>query len=905
MHCIAGRISAEKLKDNFNSYNNFCQSVLITFILQNGPYMMNINYRIIGTSFLKVKMHLTVLSLLLSLFAVSVLTAATFNVNTFVDSHAANPASGSGFDAGGNVSLRSAIETADSIGGTNTINLPEGTYTLTLGEIKFGNKAQDLTISGAGNPVNTIILMSSTSTDRIFLINPNGTVTGVNTLIRKISFKGGSLSSDFFGGGAISAGGPGNSLKIYDCIFDGNTVPDRQGTGGAINFSGGGTLTIDSGSVFKNNQVIDPGSTGGGAVFYFLQSNVNLTGSLNIANCLFENNISAGQASVSSGGGAIGIQTQGSNNGQTFSASITGNTFINDSTLNGYGGAIIILNAFSSGNIIHINYNRFFGNQASSGSALEYINTQGSADASNNWWASNSGPESSGSKIAGTFGSGSAGTLTASTWIVLTNTAPTDTVCGNGSTTVTASFLKNSNNETLAPANLGALIGVPVAFGNALPSGSKITNAQTTIQSNGTATATYTAGPTAGPGSVDATVDSVKATASFAVYIFRSFVSIADGSWNTPSIWNHNCVPDTADTATVNTNISLAADANINKLIISSGKILNLDTNNIHIHGNFFNSGSLSGTGTVLFEGDTTQNITGVTSFPNLTLNNPVSYVSLNNNILIKGKLLLTKGDLITNSDTVFFGTAASDPFETSGNNIVGNASMLKRNIGTGTLTFLGTDITGNTDIGNISITRVTGDGGVINAIGNRSIQANWNITAGGTPPYSNRSLTLSWLNTFDNGKKFGSSDSAVVFTSSDSGSTWHRTGLPEEVSVNNPRKITVPVKYFSLWTVTDQNNPLLVQNENTIPVRYDLYQNYPNPFNPSTVIKYAIPHQSQVVLKIYDILGREVTTLVNGERQPGIYEVNFNASSLASGVYIYSLRAGNYISQKKLLLLK
>jgi hypothetical protein len=85
----------------------------------------------------------------------------------------------------------------------------------------------------------------------------------------------------------------------------------------------------------------------------------------------------------------------------------------------------------------------------------------------------------------------------------------------------------------------------------------------------------------------------------------------------------------------------------------------------------------------------------------------------------------------------------------------------------------------------------------------------------------------------------------------------------------------------------------------------YELTQNYPNPFNPNTTIKYQIPKTSIVTLKVYDILGAEVATLVNEEKNPGKYEVSFNATRLASGVYIYRLIAEKFISSKKMILLK
>ncbi|MGD8777654.1 MAG: T9SS type A sorting domain-containing protein [Ignavibacteria bacterium] len=85
----------------------------------------------------------------------------------------------------------------------------------------------------------------------------------------------------------------------------------------------------------------------------------------------------------------------------------------------------------------------------------------------------------------------------------------------------------------------------------------------------------------------------------------------------------------------------------------------------------------------------------------------------------------------------------------------------------------------------------------------------------------------------------------------------------------------------------------------------YNLDQNYPNPFNPTTTINYQIPETGNVTLKVYDVLGREVKTLVNETQKAGIYEVGFNASNLASGIYIYRLQAGEFTSIKKLMLMK
>jgi len=88
-------------------------------------------------------------------------------------------------------------------------------------------------------------------------------------------------------------------------------------------------------------------------------------------------------------------------------------------------------------------------------------------------------------------------------------------------------------------------------------------------------------------------------------------------------------------------------------------------------------------------------------------------------------------------------------------------------------------------------------------------------------------------------------------------------------------------------------------------PVEFALDQNYPNPFNPATKISYSIPEAGNVELKVYDLLGNEVVTLVNEEKSPGKYIAEFNASTLASGVYMYTLRTNNFIQSKKMVLMK
>jgi hypothetical protein len=125
-------------------------------------------------------------------------------------------------------------------------------------------------------------------------------------------------------------------------------------------------------------------------------------------------------------------------------------------------------------------------------------------------------------------------------------------------------------------------------------------------------------------------------------------------------------------------------------------------------------------------------------------------------------------------------------------------------------------------------------------------------------------------------------------------GSTVNTEGQP----------VGVTAQYYHFTTeivvvVPGTGNDPLVVNE------FTLDQNYPNPFNPSTRINYSLAERSPVSLKVYDMLGNEVATLVNTTQDAGSHNINFDASSLASGLYIYTLNAGDFTSSKKMMLLK
>ncbi len=100
-------------------------------------------------------------------------------------------------------------------------------------------------------------------------------------------------------------------------------------------------------------------------------------------------------------------------------------------------------------------------------------------------------------------------------------------------------------------------------------------------------------------------------------------------------------------------------------------------------------------------------------------------------------------------------------------------------------------------------------------------------------------------------------------------------------------------------------NTQQVVTADLSTPATFALEQNYPNPFNPSTNISYSIPNNSFVTLKVYDMLGNEVATLVNEDKEAGNYQVTFDASALSNGVYFYRLQANGFDITKKMILMK
>lgn len=155
------------------------------------------------------------------------------------------------------------------------------------------------------------------------------------------------------------------------------------------------------------------------------------------------------------------------------------------------------------------------------------------------------------------------------------------------------------------------------------------------------------------------------------------------------------------------------------------------------------------------------------------------------------------------------------------------------------------------------------------------------------------------------------------LFYSDDMGSNWisFNDGMPPKIGITSLVIDTINNRiYAGMYTLDSSVNGVYIYDFKSmsakddplsIPKEFQLLQNYPNPFNPTTIITYILPARVFVLLTVYDILGRKITILIESVQNEGEHQVNFNASSLPSGVYLYRLQAGEHISVKKMIIQK
>lgn len=458
--------------------------------------------------------------------------AGPFTVNTASDTHAVT-ASSSPNDSGGHISLRSAIEAANAQTGATTINLPAGAYNLTLGELAIAlNGGKTNAIIGAG--ASTTLITQTDGTNRVFNVDSNS-LGNTFVMFSGITIQGGHDGADKLGGAGVLAGSVTSLNKdrliLSNCVVQDNhcLTNTTQEPGGGIQMAGGDLIL--TGCTFSNNT---SGQSFGGAVFVLAQSVVS---SLNATNSAFFNNsLTNNSGAGPDGGGAILIMTPTGSVHNLVGCTFGGNRVIGNSgntyggALQINGGALNILNStfltnsatgqgglggalFADSGTVNLSFSRLAGNSATHGGGAVYNHGSNLANttATNNWWGCNGGPGAGGCDVVASDG----GTMSFNPWIIITNSASPGTIGRGQSTTLTASVLRNSNNQILTAGQVSVLIGLPLTWNGALFG--SLSAAQTTIQASGQATATFTNDGTCNNGSASVTLDSGIANATVIV----------------------------------------------------------------------------------------------------------------------------------------------------------------------------------------------------------------------------------------------------------------------------------------------------------------------------------------------------------------------------------------------------
>lgn len=288
---------------------------------------------------------------------------------------------------------------------------------------------------------------------------------------------------------------------------------------------------------------------------------------------------------------------------------------------------------------------------------------------------------------------------------------------------------------------------------------------------------------------------------------------------------------------------------------------------------------------------------------PNLNIYNTAG-VTLHADRTITGTLSLSAGSLSTGSSTMTLGPSAVIAGEQSGQYCIGNLNAT-RSVGTGGNDFGGMGVSisaGSDNLGAVTVTRVSGPGGVVTVNGKQGIARRWVISSD-APPSLGRNVTFSWTSGDDNGKDL---TTAQLWKSTDQGRNWFALGSP--VNISSTHSLTVAVNSFSHFTVSDRNNSIsAAANEpDAAPTILDLGQNYPNPFNPTTHFRFTVPDNGPAKVTVFTMLGQMVGVLWNGQAHSGrYYEVVFDAIALPGGLYLVRLEASGSSIVRKILFLK
>jgi len=201
------------------------------------------------------------------------------------------------------------------------------------------------------------------------------------------------------------------------------------------------------------------------------------------------------------------------------------------------------------------------------------------------------------------------------------------------------------------------------------------------------------------------------------------------------------------------------------------------------------------------------------------------------------------------------------------------------------------TDANTGTIVGQDGIILRTTDGGT-----------NWVEQTSGTPQWLQ---SVSFIDA-NNGLAVGTG--GTILSTTDGGTSWvaQTSGTTETLRGVSFINVNTATVVGEVGTILRMSNATGIE-DNTIKIHtnFTLMQNYPNPFNPSSTISYSVPEIVFVSIRVYDVLGNQVAILVNEEKPIGIYEIEFDATKLPSGIYFYKLQAGSFVETKKMVLMK
>ena len=313
-------------------------------------------------------------------------------------------------------------------------------------------------------------------------------------------------------------------------------------------------------------------------------------------------------------------------------------------------------------------------------------------------------------------------------------------------------------------------------------------------------------------------------------------------------------------------------------IAIGSGTTVSSGGSTLYLSGNWTDEGTFDAdTGRVVFNGTGRQTISGASgeTFYNMIVDGSPDTVELLDNITVNDTALVIAGNLNENGYKLNLGPHGVLIASQGDISLAVQATDFVAAANTGSVTISWKT---QSEVNNAGFDILRKDS-AISDFGSRI--SNWKLIASYTTDDS-----LRGLGTSSTGRSYDFTDDHVT-----SGATYRYK--IESISASGVTK--------DLTTLSVTVN---------VPKSYALQQNYPNPFNPTTTISYQLPSVSHVTLQVFDVLGRGVATLVNGQQNAGVYKINFNASQYASGVYFYRIVAegkdgARFVAIKKMMLLK